>query len=134
MTWYRLDSNGGDAYIALSGLEEKQITLIGGHGYATRQEASGHPPNGTAVSAEVSLWHLGNKILTLGGDPVGSVGTAVKGAASDLLGSVNIGNWLLRIGEVLLGIVLIAVGVAHVTRAVPAATTIAKVAGAGALL
>lgn len=52
----------------------------------------------------------------------------------DLLGNVNVGAWLLRIGEVLLGIVLIAVGVAHVTHAVPIATKIAKTAGAGALL
>lgn len=47
---------------------------------------------------------------------------------------INAGNWLLRVGEVLLGIVLLAIGVAHITRALPAATKIAKTAGAGALL
>jgi hypothetical protein len=59
-----------------------------------------------------------------------------QAAASDVLSSsgVNVGNWLLRIGEALLGIVLLAIGVARITRVVPVATKIAKTAGAGALL
>jgi hypothetical protein len=63
-----------------------------------------------------------------------SPGSAIGAATNDLLGGVNIGAWLLRIGEILLGLVLIAVGVAHMTRAVPIATRIAETAGAGALL
>lgn len=57
-------------------------------------------------------------------------------AGQDVLtqSGINAGNWLLQIGEVLLGIVLLAIGVAHITKAVPAATKIAKTAGAGALL
>jgi len=63
-----------------------------------------------------------------------SPGSAIGAAANDLLGGINVGSWLLRIGEVLLGLVLLAIGVARVTRAVPVATRIAKTAGAGALL
>jgi hypothetical protein len=59
-----------------------------------------------------------------------------QAAVNDVLGGsgVNAGSWLLRIGELLLGLVLLAVGVARITRAVPVATKIAKTAGAGALL
>jgi hypothetical protein len=66
----------------------------------------------------------------------GNVGNVAKGAAQDTLSTsgINVGNWLLRIGEALLGIVLLAIGVARITRAVPVATKIAKTAGAGALL
>ena len=39
------------------------------------------------------------------------------GAAADVLGSFNIGSWFLRIGEILLGLVLIGVGVARLTGA-----------------
>lgn len=58
---------------------------------------------GTAVSAEAKI-----------------PGAAAQGASKaykDLLGGFNIGNWFLRIGEILIGLVLVGVGLARVTGA-----------------
>lgn len=53
-----------------------------------------------------------------------------SGFGADFFHGLNLTNWLLRTGEILLGIVLIAVGVAKMTSAVPIATKMAKTAGA----
>jgi hypothetical protein len=45
---------------------------------------------------------------------------------SDVLGSFNIGSWFLRIGEILLGLVLVGVGVARLTGAQNAISQIVK--------
>lgn len=58
-------------------------------------------------------------------------GLAAIGNFLSTLGQANL--WI-RVGEVILGIVLLAVGVARITRAVPVATKIAKTAGAAAIL
>lgn len=69
--------------------------------------------------------------------------TAVKGAGAvesaltavpDFLSRLTSANLWERIGEVVLGLILLAVGVAHVTRAVPIATHIAKTVGAAAVM
>ena len=46
-------------------------------------------------------------------------GAAAKGAenAVETLGGFNLGSWFLRIGEILLGLVLVGVGVARITGA-----------------
>jgi hypothetical protein len=51
-------------------------------------------------------------------------GAAAKGAES--LGGFNLGSWFLRIGEILLGLVLIGVGVARITGAQNAISKIVK--------
>jgi hypothetical protein len=56
-------------------------------------------------------------------------GLADIGHFADLLAS---GSLWIRIGEVALGLLLIAVGVAQLTHAIPAATRVARIAGAGA--
>lgn len=58
-------------------------------------------------------------------------GLAAIGSFFSTLGQANL--WI-RVGEVALGIVLLAVGIARITSAVPAATSIAKTAGAVAVL
>jgi hypothetical protein len=72
----------------------------------------------------------------ISGNPGTAIKQGVQAAASDVLSAsgVNVGSWLVRIGETVLGIVLLAIGLARITRAVPVATKIAKTAGAGALL
>jgi hypothetical protein len=51
-------------------------------------------------------------------NPATSVGAgAAVGTAADALGSFNIGSWFMRIGEILLGLVLVGVGVARITGA-----------------
>lgn len=61
--------------------------------------------------------------------PVAS-GLAAIGDFFSRLGQAN--TWL-RVGEVALGLILVAVGVARITHAVPIATSIAKTAGAVAV-
>lgn len=77
------------------------------------------------------------------GEAVGAVGTAtgqigkgtVKGLniPQDVLGGLNLGNLLLRVGEVLLGIVLLGVGIAKLTGADNAIAKAAKTAGKAAM-
>lgn len=43
----------------------------------------------------------------------------------DIFHGLNLGAWLLRIGEIVLGVVLMGVGVAKLTNAIPIATKIA---------
>lgn len=55
-------------------------------------------------------------------------GEAVQSAVTDRLGQLNLGAWFIRIGEVLLGIVLIGVGIAKLTGTTNAIAKLAKVA------
>jgi hypothetical protein len=52
-------------------------------------------------------------------------GAAAKGA-EDVIGKFNVGSWFLRIGEILLGLVLIGVGVARITGAQNAISKIVR--------
>lgn len=55
------------------------------------------------------------------------VNDAVNAAQnSDILGGFNIANWFVRIGEILLGLVLVGVGVARITGAENAISNIVK--------
>lgn len=72
------------------------------------------------------------------GNPVdraaGGVANAAKSVTSDVLKPLFQANIWIRVGEVALGIVLIAVGLARLTNAVPIATKIAGIAGKAAVL
>lgn len=66
------------------------------------------------------------------GPPPGS-GGPMDSPISGLSILPNLSSWFVRVGEILLGLVLIAVGVAKMTNAVPVATKVARTAGAVAL-
>jgi hypothetical protein len=51
----------------------------------------------------------------------------------DAFKGLNLGNWILRIGEILLGVVLIGVGVAKLTGTTNAVAGAAKTAGKAAV-
>ena len=53
------------------------------------------------------------------------IGTA-SGAAQDVFKGLNLGSWLLRIGEIVLGIVLVGVGIARITGLQNAVSQVAK--------
>lgn len=57
---------------------------------------------------------------------LGQVPIAAAKGAADAIGGFNLGNWFVRIGEILLGIVLIGVGVARITGAQNVISNIAK--------
>lgn len=68
------------------------------------------------------------------GTTIGQTGTilgqvpqaAAKGAENVTFHGLNLGSWFLRIGEILLGIVLVGVGVARITGAQNAVSKIVK--------
>lgn len=59
----------------------------------------------------------------LGGNKALNAGTQ---AVQDILGGANLTSWFIRVGEILLGIVLIGVGVARITGAQNAISNFAK--------
>jgi len=74
-------------------------------------------------------WKAPTGVLGNVGNAVVSGGDAVTGGAiSDPLGKLNLGGWFLRIGEILLGIVLIGVGIARLTGIQNVVSKVAKVA------
>lgn len=104
------------------------------HVYTVKQSAT--KPPGAAAGPYSTQAQAQAKATALNQSSTATPSHIAAQAASDVLtqSGINAGNWLLRIGEALLGIVLLAIGVARITRAVPVATKIAKTAGAGALL
>lgn len=66
------------------------------------------------------------------GNAIGVAGDAVTGGGftkiTDPLGHLNLGGWFIRIGEILLGIVLIGVGLARLTGVQNVVSKVAKVA------
>jgi hypothetical protein len=141
MTWFAFHGLNGGKAIDLAGTQEKQAVLEGFHGYSAEQAAEQHPNTVNWVTRYLAETWISdynaavrsgsqpggpNDITTPGGvwgalmqsSGLGAVGEFVKG-----LGQAS--TWL-RIGEGVLGLVLIAVGVARITNAVPVATKIAK--------
>jgi hypothetical protein len=60
-------------------------------------------------------------------NPKSAVGTGFAvGTAVDTLGRFNLGAWFLRIGEILLGLVLIGVGIARITGLQNAVSEVVK--------
>jgi hypothetical protein len=57
----------------------------------------------------------------------GTPGAVANNAVSDVIGNVNASNLIVRIGEILLGIVLIGVGIAKLTGTANIISTVAKV-------
>lgn len=145
MTWFAFQGLNGGKAVDLAGTQEKQATVEGFHGYATEAQAEA-APNAvnlvTRVFADgwIADYHAAtkegaqpggpNNILTPGGLGGAVVqGSPLSGLAAigDFFGRLSQGATWIRVAEGLLGIVLIAIGLARITHAVPIAT---KIAGA----
>lgn len=104
------------------------LTSMGANGsaflswYATAHAQS---PSLTPYNASV-VWLAGTGVGNAVGASVGATGAATNQTATgtvnglnqfskDVLGGFNLGGWFMRIGEILLGLVLIGVGVARIT-------------------
>lgn len=68
------------------------------------------------------------------GNVAGKAASAATGSITDFLSRLASGATWLRVAESVLGLVLIAIGLARITHAVPIATKVAKTAGAVALV
>jgi hypothetical protein len=108
--------------------------------------------NAQSYMVMVATQGLAKAIASVGTFVGSSVPTAVADAASgstlvkgtgaienaltaipDFISRLTSANLWERIGEVVLGLILVAVGVAHITHAVPLATKVAKTVGVAAL-
>lgn len=92
--------------------------------YATKADAQKAVSSGQVQPQNPSAGPQPN----LFGQPAPSVPNPLSGLASigDFFSRLTNANTWLRLGEVVLGVLLIAVGVAKMTNAVPAATKIAR--------
>lgn len=129
MTWFAFQGLNGNKAVNLTGLTEKMAAADGFHGYATEAEAEAQPNSlNPLTSIEAKSFIPGtfanNPAKSVAGAAGNAVGSAAQSAASDLgLGSLDaffstLTNKLIwiRISEVALGIVLIAVGVAKLAE------------------
>ncbi|HEY1699194.1 MAG TPA: hypothetical protein VGG75_05685 [Trebonia sp.] len=146
MTWFAF--KGYDT-INLAGTQEKEAVSLGFHGYSTQAAAVAHPNSVNVLQAPVlDLLETDYAYAVKAGEqpggpnadilnPANDVKGAVQAATSsisipglqelgDFFGRLEEGSTWLRAGEIALGMLLIAVGVAKLTNAVPAATKIAK--------
>lgn len=121
--WYNFPGYGD---YNLTGVAAAEINATGAHGYPTQALADAHPnasPNAIQAGLLDSFNAASLSPVGAGGisgvlqtpHSTGGVTGAASNIASDIVGSVNAQNLILRIGEVALGIVLIAVGLAKLT-------------------
>ena len=137
MSWY-YNSDTGAVQQQLQAVAWLDLHAgLGWHGpFATKQDALNFYTQGKAANpgwkAPSGLGsNIINSVATAAGNAVGQagpVGNPLTGLAAigDFFSRLSQANTWLRLGEGILGIMLIAVGVARMTRAVPAATRIAK--------
>ncbi len=100
---------------------------------AAKPTPGSYGPYATQAAAQAELTSLGAaqhaKQTTTVSGPLSGIA-----AVGDFFQRLTQANTWERIGEVVLGLILIAVGVAHITHAVPVATTVAKAAGTAAVI
>jgi hypothetical protein len=92
--------------------------------FSTQQQAQQWAPHALSVGDWVTAGIAGVMEGAGGATPTAAVGTG--SAVADALGGFNISAWFLRIGEILLGIVLVGVGIARITGAQNAISNIVK--------
>lgn len=132
MSWYNIQGNVEEITFQTD-LYYHDVLRI--PNWPTKQAATQHPYKLNTQQA----------IAIFGGDSINAIGTggtsanSVTGgkaaaqktqettaAGADILGGFNLSGWFLRIGEVLLGVVLIGVGIARITGAQNAISAMAK--------
>jgi hypothetical protein len=92
--------------------------------FTTQQQAQAWSPHALGITDWVAAGIAGVMVGAGGASPSAAIGTG--SAIANTLGGFNISNWFLRIGEILLGLVLIGVGVARITGAQNAISNIVK--------
>jgi hypothetical protein len=119
-----INPNSSEAQIAA------WVNSIGQSGAAfTTWYAGAHAKDAALTPYQgVQVWLVGTGTANAVGAAVGGTATAtnqigqgatngLENISKDILGGFNLGSWFMRIGEILLGLVLIGVGVARITGA-----------------
>lgn len=148
MTWFAFNGLNGGQAVNLAGTQEKQAVVEGFHGYATQAQAQAAPNSvnlitRTFADAWIADYNAAVKEQAAPGqknatilNPADAVGAATSYVENSIPGVQQIGSFFgalsqgstwIRVAEGILGIILIAVGLARITHAVPIAT---KIAGA----
>jgi hypothetical protein len=152
MTWFAFQ---GYNSINLAGSQEKEAVSLGFHGYATQAQAEANRNSvnffqkGPLNLLETDYTKAVQEGAQPGGPndittPVGAAKAAAAGsgipnplsgldAIGSFFGTLTEASTWMRVGEVVLGIILLAVGVSRMTKAVPVATKVAKTVGMAAL-
>lgn len=157
MTWFAFKGYNGGKAVDVAGSQEKEAVVLGFHGYATEAQAEATPnsvnifnklavnamiadykaalaeqaqPGGANASNPAAAGLAGAKAAAKAAGE--SAAGAIPGVAQigDFFGNLGQANTWVRVAQVALGLILIAVGLARITHAVPVATQIAKTAGA----
>lgn len=127
MTWIDVKYSGQEYLANYTGTNEKTLVGLGFHGYATEAQAKANPNSANAAQMLIASPILAGNV-PVGVTNIPNPTTTIQGgvAAADALGGFNIGSWFIRIGEILLGLVLIGVGVARITGAENAISKVVK--------
>ena len=134
MTWYVIKFGGQTYTENLSGADEKVLTGLGIHGYATEAEAQAHPQTmstiqGALGGANVLAGVVAGPAVTQPGNVAQGAGTIAAGATSTLGFLQNLftrGN-AIRLAEGVLGLVLILVAVAELGKGTAIGSAVKKV-------
>jgi len=132
-TWFAFQ--GGYGTIELAGAQEKQAVILGFHGYATKAEAEAKRNSVNIFQAgPLNLLEADYKTaLKTDSQPGGKNSNlldpkSIFNVATGDAFNINATQWFIRIGEVALGIVLIAIGLAKLTGVQNKISQVAKVA------
>lgn len=132
-TWFAFKGYGT---VQLAGVQEKQAVATGFHGYATKAQAEAKPNSVNLLQKPlVNLLEADYaQALKTESQPGGTNSNladpnSILGGIKDAAGlNANITTWFIRVGEVVLGIVLVAIGVAKLTGVQNTIAKVAKVA------
>ena len=131
MPWYYNTSSGEltlqkGTLAKITGFLNTHTPGLGWH------ELNGVPESDTFAQAAAAA----EKMFPGAATPTSSTGTATKqqigsevAGNPNLFHGLNLSTWFIRIGQILVGLVLLAAGLARITHAVPAATRVAAAVG-----
>jgi hypothetical protein len=136
MTWYAFQGYNNNKAIDIAGVQEKEATVFGFHGYATESQAEANPNSVNIFQAPfvnliIADYHVAVSTQSQpGGKNASNVGIvgAISNAANGLglpsfagidsfFGTLEQASTWLRILEVALGVVLIGVSLGKITGA-----------------
>jgi hypothetical protein len=141
VTWFAFK---GYPTISLAGIQEKQAVSLGFHGYATMAQAVQHP-NSVNVLQKVTLNILeaDYKQALKGGqqpggpdsnlaNPANDIGAAANlagvGAIGDFFNRITEPNTWLRVGEVVVGLLILYIGLKATTAQTPVGNAVKSAA------
>ena len=136
MTWFSFPGGWGD--YNLNGLSEKEMAATGAHGYATQALADAHVNKSPSTAQAALLTQFKTESLSpVGAGSAGVLSTpngtgGISGAASNVVNDAlkplfNKNIWL-RVGEVVVGLILLGIGLNALLKGKPM-TIVTKTAG-----